>query len=137
MLRKVTLKPFTSAPNVSPTSRIIDAITTSLANDFGSGKSGLGTASQGRSYRQCLNDLLPVEAPVFDENFASMPSADHHAGQMDPRNIALERIRIQRRLAAFRIKPHAQAFNEREIDRKSTRLNSSHLVISYAVFCLK
>src|SRR5256885_9278357 len=28
-----------------------------------------------------------------------------------------------------------QAHNER--DRKSTRLNSSHLVISYAVFCLK
>src|SRR2546426_9214769 len=25
----------------------------------------------------------------------------------------------------------------REEDRKSTRLNSSHLVISYAVFCLK
>src|SRR2546426_4442737 len=26
---------------------------------------------------------------------------------------------------------------ERSEDRKSTRLNSSHLVISYAVFCLK
>src|SRR5256885_11174149 len=26
---------------------------------------------------------------------------------------------------------------ERQQDRKSTRLNSSHLVISYAVFCLK
>src|SRR5690349_23027212 len=26
---------------------------------------------------------------------------------------------------------------EREIDRKSTRLNSSHVEISYAVFCLK
>src|SRR5256885_13296243 len=26
---------------------------------------------------------------------------------------------------------------ERQGDRKSTRLNSSHLVISYAVFCLK
>src|SRR2546426_7238224 len=26
---------------------------------------------------------------------------------------------------------------DREQDRKSTRLNSSHLVISYAVFCLK
>src|SRR2546426_5624312 len=25
----------------------------------------------------------------------------------------------------------------RRVDRKSTRLNSSHLVISYAVFCLK
>src|SRR5256885_5437402 len=27
--------------------------------------------------------------------------------------------------------------HDREVDRKSTRLNSSHLVISYAVFCLK
>src|SRR5256885_12677833 len=31
--------------------------------------------------------------------------------------------------------PHL--FGRRERDRKSTRLNSSHLVISYAVFCLK
>src|SRR5256885_3232789 len=29
------------------------------------------------------------------------------------------------------------AQNNRQLDRKSTRLNSSHLVISYAVFCLK
>src|SRR5258705_2263973 len=28
-------------------------------------------------------------------------------------------------------------FGDRNIDRKSTRLNSSHLGISYAVFCLK
>src|SRR2546426_7170402 len=26
---------------------------------------------------------------------------------------------------------------DHDVDRKSTRLNSSHLVISYAVFCLK
>src|SRR5256885_13153735 len=30
-----------------------------------------------------------------------------------------------------------RAVLERARDRKSTRLNSSHLVISYAVFCLK
>src|SRR5256885_10759790 len=29
------------------------------------------------------------------------------------------------------------SFQPAEADRKSTRLNSSHLVISYAVFCLK
>src|SRR5256885_12550151 len=29
------------------------------------------------------------------------------------------------------------AYASYRIDRKSTRLNSSHLVISYAVFCLK
>src|SRR3712207_8668490 len=28
-------------------------------------------------------------------------------------------------------------FHERRVDRKSTRLNSSHANISYAVFCLK
>src|SRR5260221_7758199 len=33
-------------------------------------------------------------------------------------------------IATMRSKPNA-------IDRKSTRLNSSHTVISYAVFCLK
>src|SRR5256885_11291057 len=33
-------------------------------------------------------------------------------------------------------KPLAQTLHE-TADRKSTRLNSSHLVISYAVFCLK
>src|SRR5256885_7034729 len=31
----------------------------------------------------------------------------------------------------------AKIFNREFGDRKSTRLNSSHLVISYAVFCLK
>src|SRR5256885_9863968 len=48
-------------------------------------------------------------------------------------------------LLAFNIKIHAvsrqqlllQYLQESKTDRKSTRLNSSHLVISYAVFCLK
>src|SRR5256885_5143349 len=37
-------------------------------------------------------------------------------------------------------RPHLAALAllvDRDQDRKSTRLNSSHLVISYAVFCLK
>src|SRR5256885_12777017 len=38
-----------------------------------------------------------------------------------------------RLLALQRIADHERAAG----DRKSTRLNSSHLVISYAVFCLK
>src|SRR5256885_5055674 len=33
--------------------------------------------------------------------------------------------------------PHRSLQGETPADRKSTRLNSSHLVISYAVFCLK
>src|SRR2546426_9062085 len=39
---------------------------------------------------------------------------------------------------AWRIMSHPGPFdNGPPADRKSTRLNSSHLVISYAVFCLK
>src|SRR5256885_7918532 len=33
--------------------------------------------------------------------------------------------------------PGAEGVDRSRRDRKSTRLNSSHLVISYAVFCLK
>src|SRR5690349_23533907 len=33
--------------------------------------------------------------------------------------------------------PNANATRALEVDRKSTRLNSSHVEISYAVFCLK
>src|SRR5256885_17190580 len=39
--------------------------------------------------------------------------------------------------AAFRPEPDRRQPLEERGDRKSTRLNSSHLVISYAVFCLK
>src|SRR5256885_11925441 len=42
-------------------------------------------------------------------------------------------------LAFFLLRAHQKQVHHhhREEDRKSTRLNSSHLVISYAVFCLK
>src|SRR5256885_11712603 len=43
---------------------------------------------------------------------------------------ACDLLRLQRSPRVPRPVPH-------EPDRKSTRLNSSHLVISYAVFCLK
>src|SRR5256885_6372057 len=40
--------------------------------------------------------------------------------------------------ARSRARPHDRASGDLGLqDRKSTRLNSSHLVISYAVFCLK
>src|SRR2546426_8333262 len=42
---------------------------------------------------------------------------------------------LQDRCATLEEGEHKQASSNR--DRKSTRLNSSHLVISYAVFCLK
>src|SRR5260221_9177265 len=62
-------------------------------------------------------------------------------------DIASERYRLEtERLNALEVGSRAgpKAFDDVEVlrissflDRKSTRLNSSHTVISYAVFCLK
>src|SRR2546426_7661436 len=41
------------------------------------------------------------------------------------------------RTESIRPDPKGRTYTRRDADRKSTRLNSSHLVISYAVFCLK
>src|SRR5256885_5410842 len=59
--------------------------------------------------------------------------------------LALRFDRRQRREAGVRRRMRAEVNFPRRlqrpdvggVDRKSTRLNSSHLVISYAVFCLK
>src|SRR2546426_3724453 len=52
-----------------------------------------------------------------------------------------DRSGASQRNSVFRSRPHGldQARGRGLVvrDRKSTRLNSSHLVISYAVFCLK
>src|SRR5256885_9670862 len=53
--------------------------------------------------------------------------------ELQPHARNMERIHV-RRETAVRIVDVAADFPR---DRKSTRLNSSHLVISYAVFCLK
>src|SRR5690606_39418823 len=37
----------------------------------------------------------------------------------------------------YNVKQKLGVVNQSELDRKSTRLNSSHVKISYAVFCLK
>src|SRR2546426_7771025 len=60
------------------------------------------------------------------------------AWSADPTKITKENIDSVLSGAKDILKPKSETNNiPEEIDRKSTRLNSSHLVISYAVFCLK
>src|SRR2546426_6618036 len=58
------------------------------------------------------------------------PAGDQHASVGKP----------GRRVEGPRLEkegPGQERARDRIVDRKSTRLNSSHLVISYAAFCLK
>src|SRR5205807_8440182 len=91
-----------------------------------------------------LHDALPISevaAVERDDELQRHPPAE-------PEAVLLLRLRLHAR-SHHGGEPRAEGEEERgdekeernELheggDRKSTRLNSSHLVISYAVFCLK
>src|SRR2546426_6007008 len=59
---------------------------------------------------------------------------DHDRGDAAPQPAAEQR---SQRFVASCPRRRTNEIQEGSEDRKSTRLNSSHLVISYAVFCLK
>src|SRR5438132_10187812 len=58
------------------------------------------------------------------------------ADRLDGLTILAERLAAETPLLVHLHANHAGVFGPK-LDRKSTRLNSSHTVISYAVFCLK
>src|SRR2546430_16725161 len=75
-------------------------------------------------YTLSLHDALPIcdRAPLFA---SESRGADGGAA------------RAHRARDALRGQPHLAGARRPARDRKSTRLNSSHSQISYAVFCLK
>src|SRR5699024_12752227 len=82
-----------------------------------------------------LHDALPISAPIRETR---------HERQRSRINAARDNRRANRRGDGAQIRsrkhlPHPTRLVEMGgvRDRKSTRLNSSHVSISYAVFCLK
>src|SRR5688500_19482254 len=80
-----------------------------------------------------LHDALPIwdrSPPVT----LGLVTATPEAGRPKPKMLSrrMPRTAAPRKVSRARIRSDAATG-----DRKSTRLNSSHLVISYAVFCLK
>src|SRR5256885_11314531 len=68
---------------------------------------------------------------------SSRPDAGHLRGVVVPMARLLEPADIERLDEPGELNGLVGRPASIGIDRKSTRLNSSHLVISYAVFCLK
>src|SRR2546426_2880497 len=84
-------------------------------------------------YTLSLHDALPISAAAQ----RAAPGATHHRDRRidppaAPRDAGLEPQR-----AGVPTNHRQHQLHASRGDRKSTRLNSSHLVISYAVFCLK
>src|SRR2546426_7162709 len=72
---------------------------------------------------------------LFRSHFAEVGVA--HEVLPHPAGDGIHADPLERRAREEQIGAPADRVLEQAIDRKSTRLNSSHLVISYAVFCLK
>src|SRR5690606_41641506 len=84
-----------------------------------------------------LHDALPISrraidsAPVYEPPFLE-------SGYLDPARPEARGYRISlRRGQRLNVEFSLRGVDAAPLDRKSTRLNSSHVKISYAVFCLK
>src|SRR5438132_2031867 len=83
-----------------------------------------------------MPELTNVEEVHVDTPFGS-PSDSFVIGTLENERVAF----LPRHGRGHRLTPTEVPFRANiyamKLDRKSTRLNSSHTVISYAVFCLK
>src|SRR3712207_9029262 len=81
-------------------------------------------------YTLSLHDALPISGHDLDAL-----AEEHHAAQHDVR---VEQAELQQPPVPDEVPGGVGAVAQHPAqDRKSTRLNSSHANISYAVFCLK
>src|SRR5205807_9147083 len=86
-------------------------------------------------YTLSLHDALPICVHQIVRETGEDPASSRQQGGVE--------LVPDRRRAAAASADHAEGSGKQaeahgyRRDRKSTRLNSSHLVISYAVFCLK
>src|SRR5256885_10009568 len=86
-------------------------------------------------------DALPQPGVVETLDFERI--LDAHRADLLARHpeaaevLALESEPLNKLLEAHAYRELLYRARVNDVDRKSTRLNSSHLVISYAVFCLK
>src|SRR5436190_16114367 len=81
----------------------------------------------------CFVILIPPTSTLFPYTTLFRSSGFRHAAQTPRKRLKLE---SNHRHQIF-VEPVQILWRWLDSDRKSTRLNSSHTVISYAVFCLK
>src|SRR5207244_9766078 len=92
-------------------------------------------------YTLSLHDALPISGPHDlrarrRRTVAGMDVAQRHHEHALHGHLPAQEVRHRRAEAAVAAEDGHRR-GPRGADRKSTRLNSSHQIISYAVFCLK
>src|SRR5690242_21014832 len=93
------------------------------------------------SYPPPLSTLFPYTTLFRSGAGAHALGEDHRGGQLGLELLGLRREAVDRGVDNARADGQHPDADRGQVtgggDRKSTRLNSSHMSISYAVFCLK
>src|SRR5207253_10963052 len=83
-----------------------------------------------------LHDALPISKLQSQPTHMHIDQVPHTEIHVPPHQLPKRVARKHLAWPAGECDKQA-VFGRRQVDRKSTRLNSSHVAISYAVFCLK
>src|SRR5690606_41410861 len=92
-------------------------------------------------YPLSLHAALPIY--LLDAGRAGdRPEVHHHhpappLAQLERAPVTIDELEVRRTALPPEVVGEAALAAHHRLDRKSTRLNSSHVKISYAVFCLK
>src|SRR5256885_373285 len=137
-------QPAPGAPRQSHLGVAASALVTQARTQAGGGEYGQAAATLERALRiEPGNPLLWIElgrVRLSENNAAQAEAMGHKALALATGDAGAQAAAwhlIADSLHARGRDPEAADAEGRAGDRKSTRLNSSHLVISYAVFCLK
>src|SRR5690625_1006436 len=79
--------------------------------------------------------VLLIEHPVAAAHLAMRPEISQQGKPI--LLLLVEHCQCRQRICRDAVQLDAICFEQLEVDRKSTRLNSSHVATSYAVFCLR
>src|SRR5690606_41637115 len=85
-------------------------------------------------YTLSLHDALPIS---FFISYSTYKDSLIMAHRQLVENLSVPIIPINSSVSILPLIGSVDSFRSAILDRKSTRLNSSHVKISYAVFCLK
>src|SRR5690606_41526484 len=89
-------------------------------------------------YPLSLHDALPISRIQFQTASAAVLIAFHTVVHADWRaELTVSQADLTPLVIVFQVSRFQFHTASAAVDRKSTRLNSSHVKISYAVFCLK
>src|SRR6266540_6420795 len=102
-------------------------------------REGLAVVVEAAGLPQAVHDRPAHDALAVDHERAAHRAAAvrvEHAVRRSHRPVRPE-VTQQREAELLLVRPRPQRVHRVAGDRKSTRLNSSHITISYAVFCLK